>query len=92
MSYMAPERQVLKSVCPTSLILLNRHLFPVGLGLYIFALINLSHEYNLLLSLMNPFAKSAKLSGRWPSGVPDIKGLVQCKASSTHSIYASYGI
>ena len=79
-------------MCPTSLIPLNRHLFPVGLALYIFALINLSHEYNLLLSLVNHFAKSAKLRGRWPSGVLDIKGLVQCKASSTHSIYASYGI
>ena len=89
---MAPEGKVLKSMCPTSLIPLNRHLFPVGLGLYIFAVINLSHEYNLLLSLVNPFVKSAKLRGGWPSDILDIKGLVQCKASSTHPIYASYGI
>ena len=89
---MAPEGKVLKSMCPTSLIPLNRHLFPVGLGLYIFAVINLSHEYNLLLSLVNPFVKSAKLWGGRPSDILDIKGLVQCKASSTHPIYASYGI
>lgn len=31
-------------------------LFPIVLGLYIFALINLSHEYNLLLSLMSPLS------------------------------------
>ena len=89
---MAPEGKVLKSMCPTSLSPLNRHLFPVGLGLYIFAVINLSHEYNLLLSLVSPFAKSVKLRGGWPSDIPDIKGLVQCLASSTHPIYASYGI
>lgn len=57
-----------------------------------FALINLSHDYNLLLSLVSPFAKSVKLRGGWPSDLPDIKGLVQCLASSTHSVYASYGI
>ena len=89
---MAPEGQVLKSACPTSLIHLNRCLFPVALGLYIFALINLSHEYNLLLSIVNPFAKSAKLRRGWPSDIPDINRLVQCKASSTHPIYANYGI
>ena len=89
---MAPEGQVLKSACPTSLIHLNRCLFPVALGLSIFALINLSRDYNLLLSLVSPFAKSVKLRGGWPSDLPDIKGLVQCLASSTHSIYASYGI
>jgi hypothetical protein len=44
------------------------------------------------LSLVNPFAKSAKLRGGWPSDILDIKGLIQCKASSTHPIYASYGI
>ena len=89
---MAPEAQVLKSACPTSLIHPKRRLFPVALGLYIFALINLSHDYNLLLSLVSPFAKSVKLRGGWPSDIPDIKGLVQCLASSTHPIYASYGI
>ena len=89
---MTPEGQVLKSTCPTSLIHPKRRLFPVALGLYIFALINLSHDYNLLLSLVSPFAKSVKLRGGWPSDIPDIKGLVQCLASSTHPIYASYGI
>ena len=63
MSWMAPEGQVFKSTCPSSLLHLNRHLFPVALGLYSFALINLSHDYNLLLSLVSPFAKSLKLRG-----------------------------
>ena len=95
---MAPEGQVLKSTCPTSLIHPKRRLFPVALGLYIFALINLSHDYNLLLSLVSPFAKSPKLRGGHKGSsighknIPDIKGLIQCLASSTHPIYASYGI
>ena len=72
---MAPEGQVLKSACPNSLIHPKRRLFPVALGLYIFALINLSHDYNLLLSLVSPFAKSVKLRGGWPSDILDIKGL-----------------
>ena len=95
---MAPEGQVLKSTCPTSLIHPKRSLFPVALDLYIFALINLSHDYNLLLSLVSPFAKSPKLRGGHKGSsighknIQDIKGLVQCLASSTHPIYASYGI
>ena len=72
---MAPEGQVLKSASPTSLIHPKRRLFPVALGLYIFALINLSHDYNLLLSLVSPFSKSVKLRGGWPSDILDIKGL-----------------
>ena len=43
----------------------DRGLFPVALGLYIFALVNLSHGYNLLLSLVSSFSKSAKLRGGW---------------------------
>ena len=72
---MAPEGQVIKSACPNSLIHPKRHLFPVAVDLYIFALINLSHDYNLLLSLVSPFSKSVKLRGGWPSDIPDIKGL-----------------
>ena len=72
---MAPEGQVLKSACPNSLIHPKRSLFPVAFDLYIFALINLSHDYNLLLSLVSPFSKSVKLRGGWPSDIPDIKGL-----------------
>lgn len=72
---MAPEGQVLKSACPNSLIHPKRCLFPVALDLYIFALINLSHDYNLLLSLVSPFSKSVKLRGGWPSDILDIKGL-----------------
>ena len=70
----------------------DRGLFPVALGLYIFALVNLSHGYNLLLSLVSSFSKSAKLRGGWPSDSQDIKRPVQWQANSTHSIYASYGV
>lgn len=62
------------------------HVFSCG-SWSIFALINLSHVYNLLLSLVNSFSKSANLIAAFRP--TNIKLLVQCLTNSTHPIQAS---